>query len=551
MKKSPFFIKKTTKILELPKKIIIFAPEKICNNGYIVPFRDMAKDLIINIKFNKLREPVYTLQNDDGNSVLDDTDPFNVTLSTTAKLVKFQNKTWDNGSMKLQNLKVYDYKEMAGEKRLVSTARYEIGKSFYLKLDEIPTTPENPARIDFMIVDFKHVNCSLSFNYYESTEKLLAATAEIPAIEEETDELDSLLLAAQKDTVVSVPVTVAEVEPADANTPGSGGFGWGILFLVIAAVLIAGIMLRGKVNKGLFRKFSNVSKVSKKSDDDAITLGPSKNSASEKPVAAIVMVDEPEAYSVPKPKPRPVVQSKPAPVVPKPAPVATTPAPAISKPAPVVVTPAPELKPEPKVVVNAPKIRCDKPLSQHKAFAEIAELLDKLLFESSHTSGNAYSNLLTHINMRYLNFRHQIEELRTPEESQNAILDQFGSPYNWICEVVRLTAYLKIDQAMRDMCTSVKLDHKMIELIYSNTVTMCEDYGVRLVVPVLFNDMYVRSRYIALESPLITRFIPNEFRQRANYPEETIYDVLQPGCIVSTGEVKLPVVCYIHDNNYK
>lgn len=513
----------------------IFALEKIYNNGYIVPNWYMEKELIINIKFNKQREPVYTLQNDDGNSLLDDTDAFNVTLSTTAKLVRFQNKTWDNGSMKLQNLKVYEYKEVAGAKRLVSTARYEIGKSFYLKLDEIPTTPVNPARIDFMIVDFKHVHCSLSFNYYETTEQLLAATAEVPAIEEEVDVVDSLLLASQKDTVVSVPASPAVSETAETGT-SNGGLVFGIVFLIIAALLVAGIMLRGKLSKAFLDKVANGVK-GNSNTDDAITLGSSVEATPEKPAAAIVMVEDPETYSVPKPKPKPVEQPKPKPFeLPKPAPV---------------ITPKQELKPEPKVAVNAPTIRSKKPLSQHEAFAEIAELLDKLLYESSHTSGNAYSNLLTHINMRYLNFRHQIEEAETVEASQNAILDQFGSPYNWICEVVRLAAYLKIDQSMRDMCACVKLDHRMIESIYKNTVTMCEDYGVRLVVPVLFSDMYIRSRYIALESPLITRFIPDEFRKRTDYPENTIYDVLQPGCIVSTGEVKLPVVCYIHDNNYK
>lgn len=499
--------------------------------GLLCPFeRDMEKELIINIKFNKQREPVYTLQNDDGNTLLDDTDAFNVNLSTTAKLVKFQNKTWDNGSMKLQNLKVYEYKEVAGQQRLVSVARYEIGKSFYLKLDEIPTTPDNPARIDFMIVDFKHVNCSLTFNYYESAEKFIAATAEVPAVEEEIDVVDSLLLASQQDTVVSVPAIV--VEDADTNTSG-GGLGLGIIFLVIAVCLVVVLMLRGKGDKSLLHKLVNGGK-SRNNSDDAISLGQTAAAVSEKPVA-IVMVDEPVAYSAPKPKPRQFEQPKPTPVMPK---------------APVV-TPAPVFKPEQKATVNGPMIRCDVPLTKHNAFAEIADLLDKLLYESSHTSGNAYSNLLTHINMRYLNFRHQVEDAVTVDESQNAILDQFGSPYNWICEVVRLAAYLQIDQAMRDMCACVKLDHKMIEAVYKNTVTMCEDYGVRLVVPVLFKDMYIRSRYIALESPLITRFIPEDFRKRADYPEDTIYDVLQPGCIVSTGEVKLPVVCYIHDNNYK
>lgn len=498
----------------------------------------MEKELIINIKFNKQREPVYTLQNDDGNSLLDDSDAFNVTLSTTAKLVRFQNKTWDNGSMKLQNLKVYDYKDVAGVRRLVSTARHEIGKSFYLKLDEIPTTPDSLARIDFMIVDFKRVNCSLSFNYYESVEKLIAATAEVPAVEEEEelDVVDSLLLAAQKDTVVSVPVATV----ADTTASSGGGLGWGMAFLIFAVLLVVGILLRGKGIKNLkFEKTDKTGNAGNKSED-AIILGQTTETATEKP-AAIVMVEEPETYVVPKPKPRPFEQPKPS-ERPKPA--------AVIKPAPAV-NPAPVLRPEPKVAANAPSIRCDVPLSKHKAFAEIADLLDKLLYESSHTSGNAYSNLLTHINMRYLNFRHQVEDLETAEESQNAILDQFGSPYNWICEVVRLAAYLQIDSAMRDMCASVKLDHRMVESVYKNTIAMCEDYGVRLVVPALFKDMYVRSRYIALESPLITRFIPEEFRQRTNYPEDMIYDVLQPGCIVSTGEVKLPVVCYIHDNNYK
>lgn len=505
----------------------IFALEKILNIGYIVPIWYMEKELIINIKFNKQREPVFTLQNDDGNSLLDDSDVFNVNLATTAKLVKFQNKTWDNGSMKLQNLKVYEYKEVAGVKRLVSVARYEIGKSFYLKLDEIPTTPDSPARIDFMIVDFKHVHCSVSFNYYETTEKLLAATAEVPAIEEEVDEADSLLLASQKDTVVTVADTVAVVDaPMESNT--GNGFGFGIVFLVIVVLSVAGILLRGKFKLGNGGKSSS-------RDVDVIAIGQTTTPETEKPAAAIVMVDEPVTYTVPKPKPRAFEHPKP-----------------VEQPKPVVQPKIAEHpKPEPKATANVPSIRCNMPLSQHKTFSDIADMLDKLLYESSHTSGNAYSNLLTHINMRYLNFRHQVEDLATAEESQNAILDQFGSPYNWICEVVRLEAYLQIDSAMCDMCTSVKLDHKMIELIYKNTVTMCEDYGVRLVVPSLFRDMYIRSRYIALDSPLITKFIPEEFRKRANYPENTIYDVLQPGCIVSTGEVKLPVVCYIHDNNYK
>lgn len=488
----------------------------------------MEKELIINISFNKQREPVFTLQHDDGNSLLDNSDVFNVKLSTTAKLVKIQNKTWDNGSFKLENLKVYEYKEVAGGKRLVSTARYEIGKSFYLKLDEIPTTSDSPARINMMIVDFKHVNCSITFNYYETTSDLIRATTESNLLDE--DPGDSTAVAIEDEFTITVPDSAGVASSPETNLAGEdNGVGFGVWLSVLIAVVILVVIAILRLR----RKSDGHGKINQKDSDTVVIPDKTEQESKEPdmPATAIVMVDEPVTYSVPKPKPRTFEQPKPR---------------QFELQKPIVYE-------QPKVVETAfatdsPVIRSNVPLSSNKSFIGIADILDKLLYESSHTCGNAYSNLLTHINMGYLNFRHQVEEIDSAEDSQNAILSQFGNSYNWLCEVVRLSAYLKADESMRDMCACVKLDHKMIETVYANMSTVCEDYGIRLVVPALFRDMYIRSRYISLNTPLITKFIPQEFRSHAHFVEGTIYDVLQPGCVVSTGEVKLPVVCYIHDN---